>query len=98
MPFFNYTFLPIGNFTKSFCSFTSRKAVFAREEALRIAKYWPHKMVRLRKQLSFTKVMTNDLTPRSSPVPDTLKLLKNRNFAGMLLSFYGFWKYEIEIL
>ena len=26
----NYTFLPIGNFTKSFCGFTSRKAFFAR--------------------------------------------------------------------
>ena len=37
MQFFNYPFLPIGNFTKSFCGFTSRKAVFAREEALRIA-------------------------------------------------------------
>ena len=33
----NYTFLPIGNFTKSFCGFTSRKGNVAREEALRIA-------------------------------------------------------------
>ena len=38
MQFFNYTFLPIGNFTKSFCGFTSRKGNVAREEALRIAK------------------------------------------------------------
>ena len=36
MQFFNYTFLPIGNFTKSFCGFTSRKAVFAREETLKL--------------------------------------------------------------
>ena len=37
--------------------------------------------------LSFTKVMTNDLTPRGSPVPDTHELLKNLNLAGILLDF-----------
>jgi len=31
-----YLFLPVGNFTKTFCGFTSRKGVFAREEALKL--------------------------------------------------------------
>ena len=35
---------------------------------------------------------------RALSFPDTLKLLENRNFAGILLSFYGFLNYKFEIL
>ena len=75
MQFFNYTFLPIGNFTKSFCGFTSRKAVFAREEALklRILTVQDGTATQL---LSFTKVMTSDFLPRTPSFPDTLELRK----------------------
>ena len=35
--YFEKSFMPVSIFTESFCGFTSRKVVFAREEALRIA-------------------------------------------------------------
>ena len=78
MQFFNYTFLPIGNFTKSFCGFTSRKAVFAREEALklRILTVQDGTATQL---LSFTKVMTNDFPLSRSLLSGHAKVTKIAN-------------------
>ena len=59
-----YTFLTIGNFLKSFCGFTSRKGVFAREEALKLrsptflsrARSFPDTL-ELRKLLTFAGIL-----------------------------------------
>ena len=81
-----YTLLPVGNLTNSFCGFTSRGVVLRGRTRLelRILTAQDGAATEL---LLLAKVMTNAVLPRAPSFPDTHKLLKNLNLAGILLDF-----------